>query len=135
MRLFPLCPWTAGIIWCQILEGNLEEAEQQLEFLKEVQLSLGKSEVRGHFIPPVLPLCPSPAPNLNPNQGGMLWEGGWAGASLVSNGAQGPASSQMLCRAPGPREAWEESCEAKSSLPLAGPHLSPGAAGLQEAQK
>ncbi|XP_068940430.1 tetratricopeptide repeat protein 21A isoform X2 [Petaurus breviceps papuanus] len=34
-----------GIIWCQILEGNLEEAEQQLEFLKEVQLSLGKSEV------------------------------------------------------------------------------------------
>ncbi|XP_043833873.1 tetratricopeptide repeat protein 21A isoform X1 [Dromiciops gliroides] len=34
-----------GIIWCQILEGNLEEAEQQLEFLKEVQQSLGKSEV------------------------------------------------------------------------------------------
>uniref|UniRef100_A0A673TMP0 Tetratricopeptide repeat domain 21A n=1 Tax=Suricata suricatta TaxID=37032 RepID=A0A673TMP0_SURSU len=34
-----------GIIWCQILEGHLEEAEQQLEFLKEVQQSLGKSEV------------------------------------------------------------------------------------------
>ncbi|XP_003794524.1 tetratricopeptide repeat protein 21A isoform X1 [Otolemur garnettii] len=34
-----------GIIWCQILEGHLEEAEHQLEFLKEVQQSLGKSEV------------------------------------------------------------------------------------------
>ncbi|XP_004676352.2 PREDICTED: tetratricopeptide repeat protein 21A [Condylura cristata] len=34
-----------GIIWCQILDGLLEEAEHQLEFLKEVQQSLGKSEV------------------------------------------------------------------------------------------
>nr|XP_031542667.1 tetratricopeptide repeat protein 21A isoform X3 [Vicugna pacos] len=34
-----------GIIWSQILEGHLEEAEHQLEFLKEVQQSLGKSEV------------------------------------------------------------------------------------------
>ncbi|XP_060036382.1 tetratricopeptide repeat protein 21A isoform X2 [Erinaceus europaeus] len=34
-----------GIIWCQILEGQLEEAEHQLEFLKEVQQSLGKSKV------------------------------------------------------------------------------------------
>ncbi|KAL2804032.1 tetratricopeptide repeat protein 21A isoform 2 [Daubentonia madagascariensis] len=34
-----------GIIWCQILEGHLEEAEHQLEFLKEVQQSLGKSKV------------------------------------------------------------------------------------------
>ncbi|XP_008584612.1 PREDICTED: tetratricopeptide repeat protein 21A isoform X1 [Galeopterus variegatus] len=34
-----------GIIWCEILEGHLEEAEHQLEFLKEVQQSLGKSEV------------------------------------------------------------------------------------------
>ncbi|KAL0593486.1 Tetratricopeptide repeat protein 21A [Plecturocebus cupreus] len=34
-----------GIIWCHILEGHLEEAEHQLEFLKEVQRSLGKSEV------------------------------------------------------------------------------------------
>ncbi|XP_045392345.1 tetratricopeptide repeat protein 21A isoform X2 [Lemur catta] len=34
-----------GMIWCQILEGQLEEAENQLEFLKEVQQSLGKSEV------------------------------------------------------------------------------------------
>nr|XP_060494263.1 tetratricopeptide repeat protein 21A [Panthera onca] len=34
-----------GIIWCQILDGHLEEAEQQLEFMKEVQQSLGKSEV------------------------------------------------------------------------------------------
>uniref|UniRef100_A0A8D1WDN7 Tetratricopeptide repeat domain 21A n=1 Tax=Sus scrofa TaxID=9823 RepID=A0A8D1WDN7_PIG len=35
----------SGITWCQILEGHLEEAEHQLEFLKEVQQSLGKSEV------------------------------------------------------------------------------------------
>ncbi|XP_070632170.1 tetratricopeptide repeat protein 21A isoform X2 [Bos indicus] len=34
-----------GIIWCQILDGHLEEAEHQLEFLKEVQQSLGKSKV------------------------------------------------------------------------------------------
>ncbi|KAK2497899.1 hypothetical protein MC885_006116 [Smutsia gigantea] len=34
-----------GIIWCQILDGHLEEAEHQLEFLKEVQQSLGKPEV------------------------------------------------------------------------------------------
>ncbi|XP_054549191.1 tetratricopeptide repeat protein 21A isoform X2 [Talpa occidentalis] len=34
-----------GMIWCQILDGHLEEAEHQLEFLKEVQQSLGKSEV------------------------------------------------------------------------------------------
>ncbi|KAF5921771.1 hypothetical protein HPG69_012942 [Diceros bicornis minor] len=33
------------IIWCQILDGHLEEAEHQLEFLEEVQQSLGKSEV------------------------------------------------------------------------------------------
>ncbi|XP_054965661.1 tetratricopeptide repeat protein 21A isoform X14 [Pan paniscus] len=34
-----------GIILCHILEGHLEEAEYRLEFLKEVQKSLGKSEV------------------------------------------------------------------------------------------
>ncbi|XP_037004098.2 tetratricopeptide repeat protein 21A isoform X1 [Artibeus jamaicensis] len=34
-----------GIIWCQILEGHLDEAAHQLEFLKEVQQSLGTSEV------------------------------------------------------------------------------------------
>ncbi|KAM4821302.1 tetratricopeptide repeat protein 21A isoform 1-T1 [Thomomys bottae] len=34
-----------GNIWCHILQGQLEEATQQLEFLKEVQQSLGKSEV------------------------------------------------------------------------------------------
>uniref|UniRef100_A0A8D1EQS7 Tetratricopeptide repeat domain 21A n=1 Tax=Sus scrofa TaxID=9823 RepID=A0A8D1EQS7_PIG len=33
----------SGITWCQILEGHLEEAEHQLEFLKEVQNSLGFS--------------------------------------------------------------------------------------------
>ncbi|XP_054451813.1 tetratricopeptide repeat protein 21A isoform X2 [Pteronotus mesoamericanus] len=34
-----------GVIWCQILEGRLEKAAHQLEFLKELQQSLGKSEV------------------------------------------------------------------------------------------
>ncbi|OBS75116.1 hypothetical protein A6R68_14362 [Neotoma lepida] len=41
---FLLVPPT-GSIWCQILQGQLEEAAHQLEFLKEVQQSLGKSEV------------------------------------------------------------------------------------------
>lgn len=48
-----LFSWAPGIIWCQILDGHLEEAEHQLEFLKEVQQSLGKSEVRapwGHGV-------------------------------------------------------------------------------------
>uniref|UniRef100_A0A8C8SR38 Tetratricopeptide repeat domain 21A n=1 Tax=Pelusios castaneus TaxID=367368 RepID=A0A8C8SR38_9SAUR len=35
-----------GIIWCQVLEGKLDEAEHQLEFLKEVQQSVGKSAVQ-----------------------------------------------------------------------------------------
>ncbi|XP_077894231.1 tetratricopeptide repeat protein 21A isoform X3 [Ictidomys tridecemlineatus] len=45
-----------GIIWCQILKGHLEEAEHQLEFLKEVQQSLGKSEPRapGQILSPLL---------------------------------------------------------------------------------
>ncbi|XP_013370524.1 PREDICTED: tetratricopeptide repeat protein 21A isoform X2 [Chinchilla lanigera] len=34
-----------GTIWCHILRDELEEAEHQLEFLKEVQQSLGRSEV------------------------------------------------------------------------------------------
>ncbi|XP_006161408.1 tetratricopeptide repeat protein 21A [Tupaia chinensis] len=34
-----------GVIWCQILQGHLEEAANQLEFLREVQQSLGKSKV------------------------------------------------------------------------------------------
>uniref|UniRef100_A0A4W5LJJ5 Tetratricopeptide repeat domain 21B n=1 Tax=Hucho hucho TaxID=62062 RepID=A0A4W5LJJ5_9TELE len=32
-----------GIIRCQLIEGNLEDAEQQLEFLTEIQQSIGKS--------------------------------------------------------------------------------------------
>nr|XP_058931812.1 tetratricopeptide repeat protein 21A isoform X2 [Kogia breviceps] len=45
-----------GVIWCQILDGHLEEAEHQLEFLKEVQQSLGKSEPRspGQIVSPLL---------------------------------------------------------------------------------
>ncbi|XP_077347338.1 tetratricopeptide repeat protein 21A [Lithobates pipiens] len=33
-----------GIIWCQILQNKLEDAEQQLDFLREVQQSLGRSK-------------------------------------------------------------------------------------------
>ncbi|XP_053554367.1 tetratricopeptide repeat protein 21B [Bombina bombina] len=32
-----------GIIRCQLIEGNLQDADQQLEFLKEIQMSIGKS--------------------------------------------------------------------------------------------
>ncbi|XP_061443855.1 tetratricopeptide repeat protein 21A [Rhineura floridana] len=38
-----------GVIWCQVLGGKLEEAEQQLEFLKEVQQSIGKSSVLAYL--------------------------------------------------------------------------------------
>lgn len=33
------------MIHCQLIEGNLEDAEQQLEFLTEFQQSIGKSAV------------------------------------------------------------------------------------------
>ncbi|KAM4626732.1 tetratricopeptide repeat protein 21B [Discoglossus pictus] len=32
-----------GIIRCQLIEGHLQDADQQLEFLKEIQQSIGKS--------------------------------------------------------------------------------------------
>ena len=35
-----------GIIRCQLIEGHLEDAEQQLEFLIEIQQSIGKSGLR-----------------------------------------------------------------------------------------
>uniref|UniRef100_A0A7M4E7J4 Tetratricopeptide repeat domain 21A n=1 Tax=Crocodylus porosus TaxID=8502 RepID=A0A7M4E7J4_CROPO len=34
-----------GIIWCQVLEGKFEEAEHQLEFLKEIQKSIERTAV------------------------------------------------------------------------------------------
>ena len=34
------------MIGCQLIEGHLEDAEQQLEFLTEIQQSIGKSAVR-----------------------------------------------------------------------------------------
>ncbi|XP_051938739.1 tetratricopeptide repeat protein 21B isoform X1 [Hippocampus zosterae] len=36
-------PALTGIIQCQLLEGRLEDADQQLEFLTEIQQSIGKS--------------------------------------------------------------------------------------------
>ncbi|KAI2660900.1 Tetratricopeptide repeat protein 21B [Labeo rohita] len=38
-----------GIIRCQLMEGHIEDAEQQLEFLTEIQQSIGKSGVRNHL--------------------------------------------------------------------------------------
>ena len=34
-----------GVIRCQLLENHLEDAAQQLEFLNEIQQSIGKSAV------------------------------------------------------------------------------------------
>uniref|UniRef100_A0A8B9G8L9 Tetratricopeptide repeat domain 21B n=1 Tax=Amazona collaria TaxID=241587 RepID=A0A8B9G8L9_9PSIT len=36
-------PALTGIIRCQLIQGQLEDAEQQLEFLNEIQQSIGKS--------------------------------------------------------------------------------------------
>ncbi|KAM9549015.1 tetratricopeptide repeat protein 21B isoform 2-T2 [Guaruba guarouba] len=36
-------PALTGIIRCQLIQGQLEDAEQQLEFLKEIQQTIGKS--------------------------------------------------------------------------------------------
>lgn len=35
----------SGIIHCQLIDGELEDAEQQLEFFAEIQQSIGKSAV------------------------------------------------------------------------------------------
>lgn len=35
----------SGMIRCQLLDGNIEDAEQHLEFLGEIQESIGKSSV------------------------------------------------------------------------------------------
>ena len=39
--------YASGIIKCQLIEGHVEDAEQQLEFLIEIQQSIGKSSVSG----------------------------------------------------------------------------------------
>lgn len=44
-----------GIIHCQLLDGQLEEAEQQLELLNEIQASIGNTAVCALF--PSLCLC------------------------------------------------------------------------------
>lgn len=38
--------FSLGIIRCQLLENMIDDAEQQLEFLNEIQQSIGKSAVR-----------------------------------------------------------------------------------------
>ncbi|XP_038607045.1 tetratricopeptide repeat protein 21B [Tachyglossus aculeatus] len=38
-----------GIIRCQLLEGQLQDADQQLEFLNEIQPSIGKCEVLSYL--------------------------------------------------------------------------------------
>lgn len=35
----------SGMIHCQVLMGMLDDAEQQLEFFKEIQSTIGKSAV------------------------------------------------------------------------------------------
>ncbi len=50
-RALTECFWGlgfAGIIRCQLMEGHIDDAEQQLEFLAEIQQSIGKSGVRNH---------------------------------------------------------------------------------------
>ncbi|EMP38709.1 Tetratricopeptide repeat protein 21B [Chelonia mydas] len=50
-----------GIIRCQIIEGQLEDADQQLEFLNEIQHSIGKSGPAnpGQPLSPLLKHCTS----------------------------------------------------------------------------
>jgi len=43
--LLTLISHALGIIKCQLIEGHVEDAEQQLEFLNEIQQSIGKSSV------------------------------------------------------------------------------------------
>lgn len=40
----------SGIIHCQLIDGQLEDAEQQLEFFTEIQQSIGKSAVTDFYI-------------------------------------------------------------------------------------
>lgn len=42
--------FVTGIIRCQLIEGQLEDADQQLEFLNEIQQSIGKSGVGDIFL-------------------------------------------------------------------------------------
>lgn len=39
-----------GIIGCQLQQGHIDEAAQQLEFLQEIQHSIGRTAVRASFI-------------------------------------------------------------------------------------
>lgn len=49
MQTFFLFCLVLGCIRCQLIEGQLQEADQQLEFLSEIQQSFGKYAVR-YFI-------------------------------------------------------------------------------------
>lgn len=39
----------SGIIHCQLIDGQLEDAEQQLEFFTEIQQAIGKSAVADFY--------------------------------------------------------------------------------------
>uniref|UniRef100_A0A8I3PAM5 Tetratricopeptide repeat domain 21B n=1 Tax=Canis lupus familiaris TaxID=9615 RepID=A0A8I3PAM5_CANLF len=54
-------PALAGFIRCQLIEGQLQDADQQLEFLSEIQQSIGKSPPAspGQPLSPLLRRCTS----------------------------------------------------------------------------
>jgi len=39
-----------GIIYWQVMDGKLDEAEQQIEFLTEIQSSIGKNTVSNFYV-------------------------------------------------------------------------------------
>ena len=39
------CCFSVGVIRCQLIENHLDDASQQLEFLNEIQQSIGKPPV------------------------------------------------------------------------------------------
>ena len=46
-----------GIIYWQVMDGKLDEAEQQIEFLTEIQSSIGKNTVNYAILLNLLSAC------------------------------------------------------------------------------